>query len=246
MNTETGGLTEVLSTLLEQTNTPLVGVPDGGTARVAGPVIGDSDDRVRVLLAADPDRLDPITATHLKESNVDVRRGPAGSLWVRGRDRLSIVETGVDESVAAVDSSPESNALVERWEGAANVDISSPARSDLVECAHNQMGKTAADVVEKSTAAQVTRGSVGPAGLLVWGGARSKSTWSDVVDVARETDLCSRRSLQRRLSSLCDNDIVRRVPMGRDGSGGRPNRLEVTEHVPRDELLPTVVLDALS
>jgi hypothetical protein len=242
MKTESGSLNEVVDGLLRRATNPIVGVRGRDERRAVASVAARLTENVRVLL--DPtisSDLNSLTEMHLSEDHVDVRVGPVGSLFVSGDDLLAVVEVAPRSVSAAVDTN-DSEEFGDRWSEANCLETDNPSHSSFVAEAGDRLGPSASAAVDVS--ATELRGSVDPAGLLVWGGARSRSLWSEVVDVARETGLCSRGALQRRLSTLRDEQLVRTVPVDRDGPGGRPNRLEPRHDLPGEP--PAAVLDALS
>ncbi len=240
-----GSLREVVGTLVARFERPLVTVPTNAAAVVTAAAVDSVDARV-VIDTEVTSSLSTRSKMRFVEPTVDVRGGSVDSLVVSddGGDRLAAVATSGGETLAVVDDTGV-DSFDHVWRTGESVTFDVPAHSEFVGEVHERLGSRAATVVDGGASAvdgEVINGATAawfdPAGLLVFGGARGRCLWSEVVGVARSTGLCSRRTLQRRLSTLQERDLVRTVPAERETAGGRPNRLE-----PVDDAVPPTASD---
>lgn len=245
--TLSGSLSEVVGTLIERFERPLVTVPTEAAATATATAAADSGD-VRAVLDTGVSSLSTRSRMRLAEPGVDVRKASVDSLVVSGNSRLAVVGATDTETLAVVDDGVD-DPLDRLWATADPVTVDAPAYSQFVDAVGERLGPEAAAVVDGDLAVSSgggvidaeTAARIDPPGLLVFGAARGRCLWSEVVDVARDTGLCSRGTLQRRLSTLRNEGVVCTVPVERDSRGGRPNRLEP---VGSDERATTSTSDA--
>jgi len=157
------------------------------------------------------------------------------------------LDTAVSKPVAQLTTDDVYDCYREVWDDAEPAGVEFPPRSSLVETVTRRLGDTAAEIVDRELD-RTTRGTRGLdlASLLLWAGAVEETTAPTVIDLLEDADVVSHQAVERRLSRLETEGLLRTLPR-HDGTPGRPSRqLSVAVDLDEPAEPPDWVLAALT